>query len=198
MLLLSGRGEVCLSFCFGFFFFKFFLNSWPQWWNMASSSAGYLCIAWELSRIGFISLNTHLFLRYNTAWLKNPGVLSQCYSLLCVPLSCALISKLNTSDLFSLFPSVDLFMPLIIFISCFWNSYFSVLFTTQRRLQTAVSLCVCVLGGPFSSASLSVLPISLGSVLQPFLTVPSNPNDFSHCKRRLQNPSFICINLISN
>lgn len=130
-----------------------------------------LCIAGELSGIGFISLNTYLFLHYKAGWLKNPAVLSLCCSLLCVPLSCALISKLNTADLFSYFPSVDLFMPLIIFISSFWNSYFSVSFTTQRRLQAAVSLCVCVLGVPFSPVSLSVLPISLGSVLQLFLTV---------------------------
>lgn len=183
---------------FFFFSFKFFLSSWPQWWNVPSSSAGYLCIAWELTGIGFISLNTQLFLRYKAGCLKNPRVLSLCYSLLCVPLSCALISILNISNLFSPFPSVDLFMPLIIFISCFWNSYFSVSFTTQRRLQTAVSLCVCVLGAPFSSVSLSDLPFSPNSELQPFFTVPSNPDDFSHCKWRLQNPSFMCIYLISD
>lgn len=119
MLLLIELGGV---FWF-FFFFKFFLSSWPQWWNVASSSAGYLCIAWELSGIGFISLNTHLFLHYKAGWLKNPRV-SLCYSLLCVPLSCALISKLSTSYLFSPFLSLDLFMPVIIFISRFWNSSF--------------------------------------------------------------------------
>lgn len=152
---------------------------------MASGSADYLCIAWELSGIGFISLNTHLFLHYKAGWLKNPGALSLYYSLLCVPLSCAVISKLNTSALFSLSPSVDLFMPLIIFLSCFWNSYFSVSFTTQRRLKTTVSLCVCALGAPFSSVAVSILPISPGSILQPFLTVLSNPHEFIHCNWRL-------------
>lgn len=163
---------------------------------MASSSAGYLCIAWELSGIGFISLNTHLFLHYKAGWLKNPGVLSLCYSLLCVPLSCALISKLNTSDLFSLFPSVDLFMPLIIFISCFWNSSFLSLYRSPLkggcRQQCPYVHVFWELLSP------SVLLVSPGSVLQPFLTVLSNPNDFSHCEWRLQNPSFICINLISD
>lgn len=139
---------------------------------MASSSTDYLCIAWEVSEIGFIYLNTHLFLHYKAGWLKNPRVLSLCYSFLCVLLSCAFISKLNTSDLFSLFPSVDLFMPLIIFISYFWNSSFISLYHSPLKggcRQRGPYVCVFweLLSAhflPLSSPCLCALCCSLSSL----------------------------------